>query len=55
MQLGDHAKAAEYAQKALESMQLVVGGFHPALQPYYNLLAQCLGSAGDTAAAEQVR
>ena len=53
--MGNHTAAAEYAQRALESMQLVVGGFHPALQPYYQLLTQRLAKAGDTKAAEQVK
>ena len=54
-QMGDHTKATEYAEAALSSMQLVVGGFHPALGPYFQLLAHCLAQSGDEAGSERVK
>lgn len=33
----------------------VVGGFHPALQPYYQLLTDCLLKSGDEPAADALR
>ncbi len=54
MQTGEYEMAAEYAQAALESMHLIVGGFHPALQPYYMWLMECLKKAGDQEGADQV-
>lgn len=53
--MGDHVKATEYAEAALASMQLVVGGFHPALGPYFQLLAHCLAQSGDGVGSERVK
>lgn len=36
-------------------MQLVAGGFHPALGPYFQLLSHCMGKMGDEAGAEKIR
>jgi hypothetical protein len=55
VQLGDYKRATEYAQAALTSMQAVVGGFHPALGPYFELLALCLTKADMPGEAEKVR
>lgn len=54
-QIGDYTKAVQYAEAALSSMQLVAGGFHPALGPYFQLLSHCMAKAGDEAGAERIK
>ncbi len=55
--MGNLPKAVEYAESALAAMQLRVpgGSFHPALEPYFQLVVECKNKAGDAEGAEKVR